>query len=330
MMKPVKVAQVGMAHDHAKPTLDTMLSNPAFEVIGVADVPGDQYTDLPHYTVDELLSLDGLEAVAIETAEEDATAMAQRFAERGIAIHLDKPGSPDLAAFEKLIATIKEKNIPFQQGYMYRYNPTVQEMMKEIENGTLGKIFSVEAQMSVHHTEEKRAWLGNYPGGMLYFLGCHLIDMVYRIMGEPQEVIPLNGSTGLEGIDSTDYGFVAFRYETGVSFIKSCAREVNGFERRQLVVCGSRGTYELKPWEDNAVPPNSDYLIHTRYRRTMTDEKTNPWFDCSLRLDSGFFSRYGAMMQDFAELVRGKENPYTPDYELRLFRLLMKCCGVEK
>ena len=33
-------------------------------------------------------------------------------------------------------------------------------------------------------------------------------------------------------------------------------------------------------------------------------------------------------MKSFAAMVRGeKENPYTLDYELALFRTIMKCCG---
>ena len=39
--------------------------------------------------------------------------------------------------------------------------------------------------------------------------------------------------------------------------------------------------------------------------------------------------RYSDMMQNFARAVRGEKNPYTPDYELGLFKLLMKSCGKE-
>jgi hypothetical protein len=33
------------------------------------------------------------------------------------------------------------------------------------------------------------------------------------------------------------------------------------------------------------------------------------------------------MMKNFAEMVRGKENPYSYDYELNLHRLILKACG---
>ena len=32
-------------------------------------------------------------------------------------------------------------------------------------------------------------------------------------------------------------------------------------------------------------------------------------------------------MLNFAEIVHGKENPYSYDYELALFELVLKACG---
>ena len=39
------------------------------------------------------------------------------------------------------------------------------------------------------------------------------------------------------------------------------------------------------------------------------------------------FDRYDDMMKNFAEIARGKENPYGYDYELELFELVMQACG---
>jgi hypothetical protein len=41
------------------------------------------------------------------------------------------------------------------------------------------------------------------------------------------------------------------------------------------------------------------------------------------------YHRYEKMLSAFAAMVRGeKENPYTLDYELELFRTILKCCGM--
>jgi hypothetical protein len=36
------------------------------------------------------------------------------------------------------------------------------------------------------------------------------------------------------------------------------------------------------------------------------------------------------MLFAFAEMVRGeRENPYTTEYELELFKVILRCCGME-
>lgn len=149
---------------------------------------------------------------------------------------MDKPGSESDEDFDGLIDLVKGKNLVFHMGYMYRYNPAVVKLKEDIKSGKLGEVYSVEAQMNCIHSVEKRKWLGNYPGGMLYFLGCHLIDLVYGICGMPQEVIPLSQPIGTDGVDADDFGMAVFKYKNGVSFVKSTAVEIGGFERRQLVV----------------------------------------------------------------------------------------------
>ena len=93
---------------------------------------------------------------------------------------------------------------------MYRYNPYLSDAIKRAKDGELGKIISVEAQMNCYHQEPLRSWLGNYPGGMTFFLGCHLVDLIVAIMGEPTRIVPLNKCTGLTGDRENDYGFAAF------------------------------------------------------------------------------------------------------------------------
>ena len=91
--------------------------------------------------------------------------------------------------------------------------------------------------------------------------------------------------------------------------------------RRQLVICGEKGTIEIKPLE---------FLGEDKQQYTIMNECYEPgWhkaWDSSRSLP---YHRYGDMMKNFAELVRGKENPYSYDYELGLYELIMRSCGVE-
>ena len=329
-MKPVKIAQIGTGHDHASVIWNSLKKNSdCFELIGLAEPIAENqnriYPDAKVYTVEQLLDMPDLEAVAIEAGKEHEVKYAQLFADRGIAVHVDKPGSADLSAWERFIGTMKAKNLPLSLGYMYRFNPLVEQAYELAKSGELGEIYAVEAQMSVRHDKAKREWLGKYKGGALYYLGCHLIDMVCRFQGFPEEIIPLSTCTGNEGVGSEDYGFAVMKYKNGVSFVKTCSSELNGFDRRQLVICGTKGTYEIRPWEEHT---NGGQI--TKAKLTLLKDSPNHWANGATDIVSEVYDRYDAMMRHFAAQVRGEAGMLESyDYELELFRTIVKACGAK-
>ena len=332
-MKKIKIAQIGTsAYSHGQSIWRTLLAHSdLFEVVGYAFPENErekfawQMPDFARHremTVEEILRDPEIEAVAVETEELYLTKYARMVAEAGKHLHMEKPGGLDPAEFRALVKTLKEKGLAFSTGYMYRFNPLICEALARIERGELGRIYAVEAHMGGKHPADLRDWLGGFPGGMTFFLGCHLIDLVYRIQGEPQEVIPLTCSTGIDGNTVGDYGMVVFRYPNGVSFIKVCDEEPGGFRRRQLVICGERGTIEICPLELSTCG-DRQYSVA---RECFDTAWQAPWQE----RQSEEFGRYDAMIENFAELVRGKENPYTYDYELGLYELIMKSCEGRK
>ena len=269
-------------------------------------------------TVEEILNDPTIEAVVVETEEIHLTKYALMVANAGKHLHMEKPGGVDLAAFNKLVEVLKSKNLTLSIGYMYRFNPPIQEALAKVRSGELGDIYSVEAHMDCKHPAEVRQWLQHFPGGMMFFLGCHLIDLIYQIQGEPEEIIPLNCSTGYDGVTANDYGMAVFKYKNGVSFAKTCANETGGFLRRQLVICGTKGTIEIKPLE--VLTEDGQYTI-------MNEAYSTEWHKEWDTSKSEVYDRYDDMMRNFAEMVRGKENPYSYEYELGLYKLILRSCG---
>ena len=242
-MKKLKVVQIGIGHDHATAILDCMLMQTEIFEIAALAVPESEKADfsdriekykekIPVMTVEEALDTEALDAVIVETEEVNLTKYALLAAKRGLPVHMDKPGGLDADDFEKLIGLAKSNNTVLHFGYMYRYNDSITEAVRKARSGELGEVYSVEAHMDCWHTPEKRQWLSRFPGGMMFFLGCHLIDLILQIMGEPQKIIPMNRSTGIDGVTGEDYGFVLFCYKNGISFAKTCAAELGGFSRR--------------------------------------------------------------------------------------------------
>ncbi len=333
-MERIKIGQIGMEHDHAGAILMTLKKlTDVFELVGYAVPEGEKNCHVRacegvrEMSVEELLAVPGLQAVAVETYELDLTKYARLAIDRGLAVHMDKPGGADLGEFEELISEIKKKNAVFHTGYMYRYNPAVIKLKQDVAEGKLGGIYSVEAHMNILHPPAKRQWLGNFPGGMMFFLGCHLVDLVCMFQGIPEQVVPFNTVTGFNGVTAEDCAFAVMKYKNGVSFVKTSAIERGGYRRRQLVVNGEKGSVQILPLEASLEGAGGD--IYAGVREAYDERRSSVNYDGIYHMTDGF-DRYENMMRGFASFIRReRENPYTPDYELAVYRTVLRACGVK-
>lgn len=331
----IKIGQIGMAHDHAEGKMSCVRRFPnIFEVVGVVEEnPGvlkakreqNCYKNIPLMSVDELLNIDGLDAVMVETDELSLVKTAQRCIDKGIHVHLDKPAGTNLEDFARLLSDAKEKKLIVQLAYMYRYNPAVKYCFDAVKNGILGEIFRVQAIMNTYHPPEKRAWMKQFPGGNMFYLGCHMVDLIIRIMGPPERIISFNKSTGFDGVDVIDTGFAVFEYKNALATAEAASNDINGYGRRSLLVCGSKGTIEIRPLEGdyNGQPQ----LMLSLKEMTQGREYT----DCKSYIPMPpMRGRYDAMMLEFADLVENKfENPFTYKYELLVQKAVLAACGVD-
>lgn len=334
-MKKIRIAQIGInQYSHGKEIFETLCKFPdIFEIAGYCLVEDEEITcanklyvfdSYPRLTLDQILQDDTIEAVTVETDEIHLTKYSTLAAKAGKHIHMEKPGGREGDEFANLVSIMKESQKVFHLGYMYRYNPFVIDALNAIKNGQIGDVLYIEAQMNCLHGATLRQWLGNFEGGMMFFLGCHLVDLVVQIQGVPKKIVPYNKSSNVDGLTTCDFSMATLEYDNGVSFVKSTACEVGGYSRRQFVVCGTKGTIELKPFEmiDRTQP---HYAIYTdRVIRRLED---NDWYGIGTSSTTGAFDRYEAMILAFADYVLGKSvNPYTYDYELLVHKTLLECC----
>ena len=183
-MRKIKIAQIGIGHDHAAVVFSAINRlTDIFEVVGYAEVPEDDipdpwaqdrlkkqksnYQNAKKYTVEELFSMSDLDAVAIETYDLNLVKYAQMAADRGLHIHMDKAAGESAEEFERLLSTVKRKNLVFNMGYMYRYNLAIRKAFERVERGEIGKIYSIDAEMSCYYAADKRQWLDGFQGGMM-------------------------------------------------------------------------------------------------------------------------------------------------------------------
>jgi predicted dehydrogenase len=325
----IRIAHLGLAHDHSIFAMECIRSMPdIFEVVGVCE-PNDHdramfgtqpvYEGLSWLSEYELFHREDIDCVLCEGHELRSVADAQKCLDHGLHVHLDKPGGTDLQAFIRLWNTANERNLTLHMGYMYRYNPAYKYILESVRADKYGHITGIDGSFSIQHNAQKRQWLKQFPGGMMFFLGCHMLDLVLRIMGEPRKVLPFNYSSGDENNKSLDTTMVVLEYTDCACCIRANATEANGFYNRNLKLVGTKGMVEIKPLENPTI-----------IREAMIDQSAiNPWRDNSYSVFPGYIAgRYRDMFLEFARCVRGEMiNPYTSDYEILLQKILLLACS---
>ena len=324
----IKIGQIGIGHNHGEAKMLTVRKFPElFEVVGYAEESEEWikkrgnlqcYEGLKRYSVDELI--EKCDALLIETDVWNLTEIAQKCIDAGKHVHIDKPGSGTLEEFGKMLDSAKKKNLIVQLAYMYRYNPAVQKTFELIKTGKLGEIYSINAEMSTFHSENYRKWLTGFGGGIMYILGCHLIDLIVYIMGKPEKIHSFLKHTKLDDIDTNDNNLVVMEYEKALARVFVSSVEVNGYGRRQLVVSGSKGTVNICPLEQPLQMTYSDTQIANT---SFQDRKVILPIE-----DNTATCRYDEMLKDFYCYIMGlKKNPFTYEHEYNVQAVLDEVVG---
>ena len=321
----LKIGQIGIGHNHGEAKMLAVRKRPdLFEVVGYAEENEDWigkrgnsrgYAGLPRLSVDEIIEKS--DAVLVETDVWNLTEYAQRCIDAGKHIHMDKPASGTLEQYRKLLDDAKRKELSVLLGYMYRYNPAVKRCLDAARSGSLGEIYSINAEMSTFHSVDYKKWLTNFEGGIMYILGSHLVDLIVYLMGEPDHVTSFMKHTGLDGVDFPDNNLAVLEYGNALARVYVSSVEVNGWGRRQFMVSGSRGTVNIVPLENKITMTYADLST-----------STNPYEDMKSDVDIADVPkdcRYDEMMQDFYDYIVGtKQNPFSYEHDYAVQKTLYR------
>jgi predicted dehydrogenase len=320
----IKIGQIGVGHAHAS-KLSVYRQSHDYEVVGIVEPDAqlrkraeaeEPFRDLPWMTQEQLLETTGLQAVLVETRVRDLLDTAEACVAAGKHVHLDKPAGESLAQYRRILDAAASKNLMVQMGYMYRYNPAIVMLRDFLRRGWLGEPYEVHAVMSKVIAPAGRAGLAEYRGGIMFELGCHIIDLVVGVLGAPRKVTPFPRHSSPAEDSLVDNMLAVFEYPRATATVKSSAMEVSGSDRRHLVVCGTEGTFHIQPLDD----PQARVALsrpREKYRQGFQDV-TFPKY-----------TRYVADAADMARVIRGeKPSDYPYEHDLAVQTALLQACDL--
>ena len=307
----IKVGQIGVGHAHAT-KLGVYRQSADYEVVGIVEPDAalreaakDQpaYRDLPWMTEEQLLNVSGLQVVTVETRVRDLLTTAERCVAAGKHVHLDKPAGDSLPRYRDLLAAAEKQKLLVQMGYMFRYSPAVLLMRDALKQGWLGEVFEVHTVMSKVVPPGDRRKLAEFRGGIMFELGCHVIDLVIGVLGKPEQVHAYPRTSGAHDDGLADNMLAVLEYAGATATVKSSAIEIDGGARRHFVVCGRSGTLHIQP-------------LDAPHVRLTLDRDRGDYKKGTQEVRFGNYERYVGDAADMARILRGEkpcDYPYAHD-----------------
>lgn len=323
----IRIAQIGTGHAHASGKMAAMRSlSDLYDVVGVSESDAtrrasaeksDTYAGLPWKTEAEILALPDLPVIAVETQVGDSARVAMAAIQAGKHIHLDKPGALEHGAFVAMRTAAEQKNLTVQMGYMLRYNPAFELMMKVVKEGWLGEITEIDAMIGKLADPSTRGVLRKLPGGGMFELACHVIDMVVTLMGPPQTVTAFSTPTRAPGDTVEDNQMAVLAYPKATAVVRCNHADPFGGPRRCFRIVGTEGYMEVEPLESG--------------RGTLALTKAQGSYKkgvqaFQLDVPKG---RYDGEFRDLAQIIHGeKKLAWSAAHDIAVHETVLRAAGV--
>lgn len=171
-----------------------------------------------------------------------------------------------------------------------RFNPPVAALKKIIDEGRLGKIYSVQLSCFWNRNEDYYAnsWKGtrSLDGGTLFTQFSHFIDLLYWMIGDVKGICAIGKNSGHQhSIEFEDNGAVALEFHNGA--IGTINYTVNSYKKNMegsLTIFGEKGTVKIggqylneleyqniEGYEISNLPPGNPANNYGQYQGSMSN-----------------------------------------------------------
>ena len=217
-----------------------------------ADSLALKYNVKAYYDLDSLLSdkLD-IDVISICTPNGLHAEHAIKSLKSGYHVLCEKPMAIYVADCGAMIQAAEKSNRRLFAIKQNRFNPPVAAVKKAIEDGVLGKIYSVQLSCFWNRNKDyyNNSWKGtiDLDGGTLFTQFSHFIDLLYWLIGDVKKTYAITGNFAHKDIiEFEDSGVVALEFYNGA--IGTVNYTVNSFGKNMegsLTIFAENGTVKI-------------------------------------------------------------------------------------
>lgn len=217
-----------------------------------ADALAEKYNAKAYYDLNDLLTAEKeIDVVSICTPNGLHAQHSLASLRAGVHVLCEKPLATNVHDCGEMIKTAEMYNKRLFAIKQNRFNPPVAAVKKAIDEGKLGKIYSVQLSCFWNRNPQyyENSWKGtkDLDGGTLYTQFSHFIDLLYWLIGDVKTAKAFMGNFDHKDIiEFEDTGAVILEFYNGA--IGTVNYTVNSYGKNMegsLTIFGEKGTVKI-------------------------------------------------------------------------------------
>jgi predicted dehydrogenase len=169
-----------------------------------------------NYTTDWTKIIDDIDAVTLATPHHLHAPMSLTAIAAGKHVLLEKPLANSEAECLQVIQAAEQNNITLMLAFVVRFLPAIRKLKEAVDSGKYGVPISAQSWVEAYLKPAPGTWFASKErlgGGSLFSHGCHYIDILLYLLGDPAKVSHVGtrvGTDWMEG-EGTSHGIIEFK-----------------------------------------------------------------------------------------------------------------------
>jgi predicted dehydrogenase len=192
----------------------------------------------------DLLADPDVDAVYIASPVDCHAKQIRLAAEAGKHVLCEKPLCLNLKQAKEAVDACRKNKVFLQEGYMMKFHGAHVRIRELIEEGRLGKVVYMRAQLSGWYPKIEGAWRQSRKtggGGALIDMATHLYDLLEYFAGPVRRVVAITGNL-VQDYKSEDSSTTLLEFKSGAHGTVDCFWSIpDEASRTRLEIYGSQG-----------------------------------------------------------------------------------------
>lgn len=274
---------------------------------------GEQLTINCYRDYKEMIENEKVDVCIISTESGYHADIAIYCMNKGKHVVVEKPMALSIKDAEAMISSAKVKNVKLSICHQNRFNGSIQQLRKAIEEGRFGKLINGTARILWNRDMnyyKQASWRGTWKldGGTLLNQCIHDIDLLQWMLGGEVEIVFSQMDTFIRDIEGEDFGAVILRFKNGAIgiiegsacvFPKNLEETLSIFGESGTAVIGGLAVNRIQVWRFNDNKDSEEEIL-----KMQGEDPTSVYGSGHSALLKDFIQ---ALLQNREPLINGEE-----------------------